>query len=174
MNFAEKLKALRMTRRLTQETLAAAVGVKRATITQYEKGRIVPSHEVLLRLAGFFQVSLDELVNFGDTSTVQVDNHAWLPTAADARVHEHSLYRLISQKIVADLHRETNDDFILHNRLIVTNIIESIIILYMQEKEPAHMPLKLTYDHGTVDIDHIIHTYLGELIKLKKLTDLMQ
>lgn len=45
----------------TQEQLAAAVGVTRQTIIAIEKGNYTPSVALVLKLAAYFSVSVEEL-----------------------------------------------------------------------------------------------------------------
>ena len=54
-----KLRTLRKAKELTQDELAALIGVKRATISNYEINRRQPSLSELERLAEFFGVGLD-------------------------------------------------------------------------------------------------------------------
>jgi transcriptional regulator with XRE-family HTH domain len=58
-SIAKKLKILRKGRKLTQEQLASALGVNRATISNYEIGRRQPSLSDLKRFAEFYGVGLD-------------------------------------------------------------------------------------------------------------------
>ena len=58
-NFGEKIKNLRKTRKVNQQELADYLGVKRATISNYEINRRTPSMDDLKRIADFFNVSLD-------------------------------------------------------------------------------------------------------------------
>lgn len=58
----EKLKALRKKYGLIQEQVAAEVGVSRPSLIGYESGATMPPVRVLLRLAAFYDVALDELV----------------------------------------------------------------------------------------------------------------
>ena len=73
--FAERLKALRKQRNLTQEQLASIIGVERSSIGKYEsKARIIPSDDVKYRIAEFFGVSVDYLMGYTDnpfTSTAE-------------------------------------------------------------------------------------------------------
>ena len=46
---------------LTQEDLAAAMGVSRQTIISIEKGKYVPSLPLALKLARFFKCSSDDV-----------------------------------------------------------------------------------------------------------------
>jgi transcriptional regulator with XRE-family HTH domain len=57
---ARNLKFLRARQGLTQKQLADQLGVKPPVIGAYEEGRALPPLPVLLKLADFFQVSLDE------------------------------------------------------------------------------------------------------------------
>lgn len=58
----EKLLTLRTRKNLTTRELAAALEVKYTHITNMEKGRSKPSLELLLRIALYFEVSLDQLL----------------------------------------------------------------------------------------------------------------
>lgn len=64
-----KLKILRKERRLSQQQLADALGVKRATISNYEIDRRTPHLSELQRLAEFYGVGLD---HFGVKQTDDV------------------------------------------------------------------------------------------------------
>ena len=51
---------------MTQEELAQAVGVSRQTIHAIERGKADPSLSLALRLAGVFELSVDELFFMAD------------------------------------------------------------------------------------------------------------
>jgi len=55
------IKKLRLAKDVTQEQLAAAVGVSRQTIVAIEKGNYTPSLMLAMQLARFFKVSVEEL-----------------------------------------------------------------------------------------------------------------
>ncbi len=61
-DFAKNLRALRLSRRVTQTELAKALDYGYTAIANYESGRNEPSISDLIRLADYFQVSLDALV----------------------------------------------------------------------------------------------------------------
>ncbi len=64
MTFGEKLHALRIARRLTQEELASALRITSRTLINYEQGRCLPKQtEVLSRIATLFNVTVDFLMN---------------------------------------------------------------------------------------------------------------
>ena len=63
MEFSEKLQQLRKQKELTQEQLAEKLYVSRAAVSKWESGKGYPNLESLKDVAGFFAVSLDELLS---------------------------------------------------------------------------------------------------------------
>ncbi len=61
MQLGKKLKELRLSHNLTQEKLANKLGVGRVNYTRYEKDKVRPDYETLIKIADFYDVSLDEL-----------------------------------------------------------------------------------------------------------------
>jgi putative transcriptional regulator len=59
-----KIKVHRAMHDLTQETLAAELGVTRQTILAIEKGKYDPSIDLAFRIARFFSVSVEDLFQF--------------------------------------------------------------------------------------------------------------
>ena len=57
-----RIRELREDRDLTQTALADYLGVRQTTYSKYELGRIEVPVEVLIKLADYYQVSLDDLV----------------------------------------------------------------------------------------------------------------
>lgn len=65
--FAKRLKELRNEFDLTQKELAERTGVTNVSISRYEgKKRIDPPRSELVKLSGFFNVSLDYLLGLTD------------------------------------------------------------------------------------------------------------
>ena len=66
--FAQRLKALRKANSITQEQLAAIIGVERSSVGKYEgKSHIIPSDDVKYRIAEYFGVSVDYLMGYTDS-----------------------------------------------------------------------------------------------------------
>ncbi len=63
MEFYEKLQHLRRKKGMTQEELAQALYVSRTAVSKWESGRGYPGIESLRMIAGFYEVSLDELLS---------------------------------------------------------------------------------------------------------------
>ena len=74
IKFNMRLKELRLANGLTQKELAKSIEVGRATISEYESGKIVPKHEGLLKLANYFNVSVDYLTGVSDEPATRQSN----------------------------------------------------------------------------------------------------
>lgn len=61
MTIQNSLKQYRTEKNLTQEELAAAVGVSRQTIIAIEKGNYTPSLLLAMQLAKYFKVGVEQL-----------------------------------------------------------------------------------------------------------------
>lgn len=61
INLGQKLKELRQTEGLTQQQLADKLQIGRVNYTRYETNAVRPDYETLIKLADFFDVSLDEI-----------------------------------------------------------------------------------------------------------------
>lgn len=60
--FAQRFKYLRQSKGLNQVQLGENLGVKKQTISNWENDNIMPSTEMLEKIATFFQVSTDYLL----------------------------------------------------------------------------------------------------------------
>lgn len=56
-----QIKVRRAMKNITQEELAAEIGVTRKTINTIENGKFVPSTILAIRLARFFEIPVEEL-----------------------------------------------------------------------------------------------------------------
>ena len=62
MNFSQKLKEIRISKKLTQSQIANILNIAIRQYQRYEYGTSDPTREVLIKLADYFDVSLDYLV----------------------------------------------------------------------------------------------------------------
>ena len=60
--FAERLKHLRRSRELNQVQLARGLGVRKQSVSNWENDNIMPSVEMLERVANFFEGTTDYLL----------------------------------------------------------------------------------------------------------------
>jgi len=63
-NIENKIQEKRISRKLTQQDLADAIGVTRATVVALERGAYNPSLELAFRASRFFDVSIEDLFQF--------------------------------------------------------------------------------------------------------------
>ena len=68
--FKDNLISLRKMNHLSQEELAEKLGISRQTLSKYETGESVPDIEKCKVIADYFEVSMDDLVNFNEKETL--------------------------------------------------------------------------------------------------------
>lgn len=61
-NFGEHLKEMRVSLKYTQKYVANQIGITERNYQRYEANEQLPSFNVLIKLADFFNISLDYLV----------------------------------------------------------------------------------------------------------------
>lgn len=61
MQIGKKLKELRKAENLTQQQLADKLKISRVNYTRYERNTVRPDYETLIKIADFYEISLDEL-----------------------------------------------------------------------------------------------------------------
>jgi len=66
MTMGERLKQLRLQRKISQEEVARTIGITRSAYSHYEINNRQPVYETLIKLSTFYEVSLDYIVG-GDT-----------------------------------------------------------------------------------------------------------
>ncbi|MCM1367555.1 MAG: helix-turn-helix domain-containing protein [Roseburia sp.] len=71
MNFACKIKELRLEAHITQKELAKQLGCTQPMITLWEKGECEPTESVIRKTALFFNVSADYLLGLEDENGVK-------------------------------------------------------------------------------------------------------
>ena len=61
MNIGKILKELRQSFGLTQEELAKRLDISRVNYTRYETDKVKPDYDTIVKIADFFDVSLDDI-----------------------------------------------------------------------------------------------------------------
>ena len=72
-DIADKIKALRESRGMTQAELARQLGITRSGVNAWEMGLSVPSTQYFVDLALFFNVSSDFLLGIDSSFTLNVE-----------------------------------------------------------------------------------------------------
>ncbi|MGN1182297.1 MAG: helix-turn-helix domain-containing protein [Faecalibacillus sp.] len=63
MTCGQKIKALRLQKQLSQKQLGDILHVSDKTISKWETGRSLPDIEMIQKIAQYFNISIDELIN---------------------------------------------------------------------------------------------------------------
>ena len=74
MMLNERIRALRITKGINQIQLANKLGVTKQSISNWEHDNILPSVDMLVKLAAFFSVSTDYLLGLDNRRTLSVEN----------------------------------------------------------------------------------------------------
>ena len=72
VNMGEKLKSLRLEKKLTQKQIADRIGLAISAVSSYESGTRYPSFEVLIKLSRIFHVSTDYLLGITEYRVIDV------------------------------------------------------------------------------------------------------
>ena len=62
--FSRNLKLLRVEKNIGQEVLAEKIGVSKGIISMWENGLKEPKISSVIKIADFFEISIDELVKY--------------------------------------------------------------------------------------------------------------
>ena len=71
--FGEKIKAFRMSRGLSQVDLAGKLGVTKQSVSNWENENIMPSIDMLIKIAEFFSVTTDFLLGLSEKHSLNTD-----------------------------------------------------------------------------------------------------
>lgn len=72
VNMGEKLKSLRMEKKLTQKQIADRIGLAISAVSSYESGSRYPSYDALIKLSRIYHVSTDYLLGITDKRNIDV------------------------------------------------------------------------------------------------------
>lgn len=70
----EQIRELRNIRGISQIQLANKLGVTKQSVSNWENDNILPSIEMLVKIANFFEVSTDYLLGLDNKRTLDVEN----------------------------------------------------------------------------------------------------
>ncbi len=74
MEFKDRIRDLRSKSGLSGEEFGKLFGVSRNTVSVWERGRNHPNNDVLLRIADYFNVSLDYLMGRTDVKNIAIES----------------------------------------------------------------------------------------------------
>ncbi|MFD0619214.1 helix-turn-helix domain-containing protein [Paenibacillus sp. GCM10027629] len=75
MTMGERLRQLRLQRKISQEEVARTIGITRSAYSHYEINNRQPVYETLIKLSTFYEVSLDYIVGGDAFGPASKDTH---------------------------------------------------------------------------------------------------
>ncbi|MGQ8922063.1 helix-turn-helix domain-containing protein [Bacillus halotolerans] len=110
MNFSTKIKKLREEKKMKQQEVADKLGIARTTYASYEQGKREPDHETLIKIADYYNVTIDFLLRgesqetqdeiFNEQARKILEDPDTLVAAADGKITASILEA--AQRIIAD------------------------------------------------------------------------
>ncbi|MED4649363.1 helix-turn-helix transcriptional regulator [Bacillus inaquosorum] len=110
MNFATKIKKLREGKKMKQQEVADKLGIARTTYASYEQGKREPDHETLIKIADYYNVTIDFLLRgesqetrdeiFNEQARKILEDPDTLVAAADGKITASILEA--AQRIIAE------------------------------------------------------------------------
>ena len=85
----QKLKELRKVNNYTQDYVAEVLGVVRQTYSHYETGKRTPDAEALYKLAGLYNISIDDLMHLTMNVDRTISYDAPVPTQSSTDLVEY-------------------------------------------------------------------------------------
>ena len=181
LTIQEKLKDLRVERRLTLEELEAKVNISKSTLGSYENDEYKHiSHTNLMILAKFYGVSIDYLVGLSENRTLEntalADLHIDDKTVqilSNGRINNRLLCELINHenfiKLMADI--EIYVDGIANMQIqnlntMVDSVRQTIIKKYQPNEDDYHLQLlQVTHINDDEYFNHMVSNDLHAIIK---------
>ncbi|MCC0662526.1 helix-turn-helix domain-containing protein [Clostridioides sp. ZZV15-6383] len=97
--FGERLKELRLKKKLKQSELGKEIGISASTIGMYEQGRRFADQSTLIKLAQYFNVTTDYLLGFSETNySVNATIAGLSPIREDEIITNESINETIKSK----------------------------------------------------------------------------
>ena len=91
----QKLKELRKINNYTQDYVAEVLGVVRQTYSHYETGKRTPDAEALYKLAGLYNISIDDLMHLTMNVDRNISYDAPVPTQSSTDLAEYLEFLMI-------------------------------------------------------------------------------
>ncbi len=89
----ENIKKLRLALGISQVELAKKLGVTKQCVSNWENDNILPSVEMLVKIAEFFAISTDELLGLSNTVTISIEG-----LSEENAAHLRAIARALAEK----------------------------------------------------------------------------
>lgn len=103
--FGDTIRALRVSKRMTQAELSKRLGISRPMISAYENENRQPSHETLVKMTGIFNCSMDEIYGLDKVDRTK----KYIEVTGMNRAHRHLIEELIDVILEKEIVVEERD-----------------------------------------------------------------
>lgn len=122
--FNDKLIEKRKKLNITQSELSNKINIKQSTISDYEKGKILPSLEVLIKMCNLFDCSSDELLEIKLNPINAIDNLYKFYINFKINFTNNMTFLLKDKKNIDDLtETEKSKYYTIKNKIILIDIL---------------------------------------------------
>ncbi|MEG6521166.1 helix-turn-helix domain-containing protein [Desulfotomaculum sp. 1211_IL3151] len=121
----KRIKKLRTTKELTQAELAKHLEVTTSSVGMYESGTRNPSYEVMVKLANFFNVSVDYLLGKSPFKNAQEEQYSIMIAAIKAVIHREDTHDLFWDTAMELLH-STSHIYTPNTLLYLSHILDKL------------------------------------------------
>lgn len=93
---------LRKSRKLQQEEMQSALGISRATWSNYENGKTEPQIQTLLQIAAYFEVTIDQLISKDlsqDAEWIERNPNRYQQVVLKKNLYPQELQHMLSEKL---------------------------------------------------------------------------
>lgn len=108
--FAERVKKLRIEKKMTQQELGNVFGLTSTGVSYWESGKAIPNMEMMNKLSNFFGVTIDYLIGKDD---IDENNEGMILFRKAEQVNESDkkkMYNIINSTIDAFLNNSNTND----------------------------------------------------------------
>lgn len=108
--FSERIKKLRIEKKMTQQELGNIFGLTSTGISYWESGKAIPNMEIINKLSDFFGVTIDYLIGKNE---IDENNEGMILFRRAEQVNENDkkkMYDIINSTIDVFLNNNSSDD----------------------------------------------------------------
>lgn len=135
------LKELRKSKKITQEELAKIIGVERSSIGKYESPSkpVTPSPDIMLKIAEYFNVSVDYLLGNSPKETAQKKKGVKIPVLGrvQAGIPVDAIEEIIDYEEITEEMASQGDYFglVIRGQSMMPRMVEGDVIIVRQQSD---------------------------------------
>lgn len=156
--FKQRLKELRLEKKISQAELASELNISNRTISMYEQGKSEPNIEILLKIAKYFHVTSDYLIGLSDKKNADFEI---IYMSRQLGLSERSIEELLMYSQIANSQEGEMQKHIT-NKLDVLNLLLSCQCDLL-DKTTTYLHFSATHFKNFYDNENITFAPISEL-----------